>query len=111
MFNFLKNNLKKPIDIDITTSSKYYSENIEDAICQTKFPNWTKDIHVPSIREVFDHMFAYSVGYNTIKTCPAFVDILKKKSDSFLMLHFFPRPFGYCIFCTHPWLPYKFFLY
>ena len=77
MFNFLKNNLKKPIDIDITTSSKYYSENIEDAIGQTKFPNWTKDIHVPSIREVFDHMFAHSVGYNTIKTCPAFVDILK----------------------------------
>ena len=77
MFNFLKNNLKKPIDIDITTSSKYYSENIEDAIGQTKFPNWTKDIHVPSIREVFKYMFDHKVGYNTIKTCPAFVDILK----------------------------------
>ena len=77
MFNFLKNNLKKPIDIDITTSSKYYLENIEDAIGQTKFPNWTKDIHVPSIREVFKYMFDHKVGYNTIKTCPAFVDILK----------------------------------
>jgi hypothetical protein len=83
MFNFLKNAIKKPIDIDITTSSKYYSENIEEFICQTKFPSWTKDIHMPSIKEIVNHMFEHKGGYSTIRTCPAFVDILKNSFSIF----------------------------
>ena len=57
MFNFFKNAIKKPIDIDIITSSKYYSENIEEFICQTKFPSWTKDIHMPSIKEIVNYIY------------------------------------------------------
>ena len=82
MFNFFKNAIKKPIDIDIITPSKYYSENIEEFICQTKFPSWTKDIHIPSIKEIVNHM-CDKTGYSTIKTCPAFVDILKNSFSIF----------------------------
>ena len=83
MFNFFKNAIKNPIDIDIITSSKYYSENIEEFICQTKFPSWTKDIHMPSIKEIVNYMFEHNTGYSTIKTCPAFVDILKNSFSIF----------------------------
>lgn len=80
MFNFLK---KEPIDINVTTSSKYYSENIEEFICQTKFPSWIKDIHTPSIKEVFDNMWYHKRPPLTIKTCPAFIDILKNSFSLF----------------------------
>lgn len=80
MFNFFKKN--DSIDVKIHVYSKYYAENVSEIFHKTKYPTWTKSIKTKSKDEMVRSIFNGGSPGNTIKQCPAFIDII---SNSFTL--------------------------
>ena len=80
MFNFFKKN--DSIDVKIHVYSKYYAENVSEIFHKTKYPTWTKSIKTKSKDEIVRSIFNGGSPGNTIKQCPAFIDII---SNSFTL--------------------------
>jgi hypothetical protein len=71
---FKKNN---EFDLNIQTTSKYYSENISEFIKKTEYPSWMKSIPKFSAMEHFKMSVNSLVRTTSIRHCPAFIDIIK----------------------------------